>query len=224
MKQLSLFLISFLSILTAFSQNVPIPTNYSVIASVLGDLDRDGVDELVVAYNTKSDEEEISEGVPRELIIYKKQNSQWTVWQKSLQALYGSSDGGMMGDPFGGILIEKGILKISQEGGSRWKWGHTDKYRYDGKDFKLIGFDSYYGTPCEYWERVDFNLATGKIIIEKEFERCENDDENQKIYKREDETFFKRSIVITLQNRYSKDIVIVSPKYQHEIYLATKQD
>lgn len=109
MKQLSLFAIYFLSFTEAFSQNVPIPSNYSVVDSVLGDLDKDGVDELVVAYNTKSDEDEISEGVPRELIIYKKQNNRWVVWQKSMQALFGSSDGGMMGDPFGEITIEKGF-------------------------------------------------------------------------------------------------------------------
>ncbi len=224
MKQLSLFVIFFLSIIAAFSQNVPIPINYSVVDSVLGDLDKDGVDELVVAYNTKSDEDEIDKGVPRELIIYKKQNNQWAVWQKSMQALYGSSDGGMMGDPFGGIAIEKGVLKISQEGGSSWKWNHTDKYRYDGKRFKLIGYESHYGKICEFWEGVDFNLVTGKIIITKEFERCENDAENQEIYKRENEIFFKRGIILTLQNRSAKDILIVSPKYQHEIYLATTLD
>lgn len=117
MKQLSLFAIYFLSFTAAFSQNVPIPSNYSVVDSVLGDLDKDGVGELVVAYNTKSDEDKISEGVPRELIIYKKQNNRWVVWQKSMQALFGSSDGGMMGDPFGEITIEGGVLKILQEGG-----------------------------------------------------------------------------------------------------------
>lgn len=221
MKPLSLFVIFFLSIIVAFSQSVPIPSNYSVVDSVLGDLDKDGVDELVVAYNTKSDEDEIDKGVPRELVIYKRQNNRWGVWQKSMQALYGSSDGGMMSDPFGEITIEKGILKISHEGGGRWKWNFTDKYRYDGKEFKLIGYESYYGTPCEYWELVDFNLVTGKIIIEKEFERCENDAKNQEIYKRENETFFKKVITLNLQNRSAKDIIIVSPKYRHEIYFAT---
>lgn len=216
-------MIVFLSITECLSQNVPVPRNYSVIDSVLGDLDKDGVDELVVAYNTKSDEDEIDNGVPRELIIYKKMNNKWTVWQKSMQALYGSRDGGMMGDPFGEMLIEAGILKISQEGGSSWKWNHTDKYRYDGKRFKLIGYESHYGKICEFWEGVDFNLVTGKIIITKEFERCENDAEIQRIYKRENETFFKKGIVLTLQNRSAKDIIIISPKYRQEIYLASKR-
>ncbi len=103
-------------------------------------------------------------------------------------------------------------MKISHEGGGSWKWNFTDKYRHDGKEFKLIGYESYYGTPCESWELVDFNLVTGKIIIEKEFECCENDAENQEIYKRENETFFKKGITLNLQNRSSKDIIIISPK------------
>ena len=224
MKPLSLFVIYCLSITASFSQNVPIPSNYSVVESVFGDLDKDGVDELVVAYNTKSNEDEIREGVPRELIIYKKLNNKWTIWQKSMQALSGSSDGGPMGDPFGEISIEKGILKIYHEGGGSWKWNHTDKYRFDGKDFRLIGYESYSGMLCEHWEGVDFNLVTGKINFTKEFERCTNEGQNQEVYKRENETFFKKGIVITLQNRSAKDIVIVSPKYRHEIYLATTLD
>jgi hypothetical protein len=216
-------LILFLFIETeSIAQNIPIPVNYSLIGTAFGDLDKDGVDELVVAYNTKSNEVEISDGVPRELIIYKKANAKWTVWQKSMQALYGSRDGGMMGDPFGDISIKKGVLIISQDGGSSWKWGHTDKYRYDGKAFNLIGYVDNYGKPCEYWEQVDFNLVTGKLIVKKEFENCETAD--QKVYKRQNETFFKKGLNITLQNRSEKEIKIVSPKYRHEIYVAVKMD
>ena len=224
MKQFFLFLMLFFSATECISQSVPVPRDYSVIDSILGDLDKDGVDELVVAYNTKSDEEEIDNGVPRELIIYKKVNHKWIVWQKSMQALLGSRDGGMMGDPFGEITIENGILKILQEGGSSWKWNTIDKYRYDGKEFKLIGCESHYGKLCEYFGSFDFNLVTGKIDVEKEFERCKNDGENQVIYKRQNESFFKRGIVLTLQTRSAKDIVIVSPKYRHEIYIASKQN
>ncbi|WP_353548715.1 hypothetical protein [Sediminibacterium sp. KACHI17] len=224
MKHLFLFLMLFFSATVCLSQNVPIPRNYSIVDSIRGDLDKDGVDELVVAYNTKSDEEAIDDGVPRELIIYKLVNHKWSVWQKSTQALMGSRDGGMMGDPYGEMVIEKGILKILQEGGSSWKWNITDKYRYDGREFKLIGCESHYGKPCEYFGSFDFNLVTGKIDVQKEFERCKDDAEDPVIYKRQNEIFFKKGIVLSLQNRSAKDIMIVSPKYRHEIYIASKQD
>ncbi|NCT93342.1 MAG: hypothetical protein GXC72_02860 [Chitinophagaceae bacterium] len=219
-----LYLLSLLLYTTTigFSQEIPVPVNYSIIGKASGDLDKDGVEELVVAYNTSNHEEKINDGVPRELIIYKKTNGQWIVWQKSMQALYGSRDGGMMGDPFSGISVQKGVLHISQDGGSSWKWSRTDKYRYDGKAFKLIGFVSNYGKPCEYWEEIDFNLITGKVVVKKESEDCEKG--GQEVYKRQKEIFFKKGFNINLQNRAAKEIKILSPKYGFEIYVAIKNE
>lgn len=102
MKFLFLSLILIVNIAQSYSQSIPVPSDYSIIDSVFGDLDKDGLEELVVAYNTDL-KDEINDGVKRELIIYKKKNSNWAVWQKSMQALYGSRAGGMMGDPFGDI-------------------------------------------------------------------------------------------------------------------------
>ena len=195
-KTSQLILIAILNSLFALGQETPIPENYSIVDTVTGDLDNDGISELVAAYNTKQDSSD--EGVPRELIIYKKENNKWSVWKKSAQALYGSRDGGMMGDPYEEMKIEKAILKISHSGGSSWKWGHTDKYRYQDGEFALIGYASYGGKPCEYWEDVDFNLSTGKMIVKKEYEDC---DKGQEIYKRENETLYKKGLKITLQNR-----------------------
>ncbi len=119
----------------SYAQNLPIPENYTVIDSVSGDLDRDGIPELVVAYDTRKQPEDTLESVPRELIIYKTSHNGWEIWKRSMQALYGSRSGGMMGDPFEAITIEKRILLVSQNGGSSWKWGHTDKYRYQHDGF-----------------------------------------------------------------------------------------
>lgn len=216
-----LLVIICLSTLTIFGQHTPIPENYSVLSTVLGDLDNDGKEELVVAYNTKK-EEDSYESVPRELRIYKMKAGKWIVWKRSGQALYSSLDGGMMGDPLGKIEIKNGILNISQEGGSSWKWGHTDKYRYQKGEFYLIGYSSIYGKICEYLVSVDFNLSTGKMTVKKEYENCETSE--QEIYKRENETIYKKDIKISLQNRSSREIKIVTPKYKHEIYIATKYE
>jgi hypothetical protein len=72
------------------------------------------------------------------------------------------------------------------------------------------------GKPCEYWIHIDFNLSTGKIIYKKEFEDCEK---GQEIYKTENEAFYKKGISIDLNNRNSKELKIISPKYKHELYL-----
>lgn len=208
------FLLTLISV--SYGQELPIPDNYSVVDSVSGDLDKDSIDELVVAYNMGLEND--IDGVPRELIIYKRKNNKWTEWKKSDQALYGSKDGGMMGDPFGEIEIKNGILLISQNGGSSWKWGFTDKYRFQDGEFYLIGYSSIAGKLCEYWKDVDFNLSTGKMIVKKEFEECET--EEQQIYKRENETLHEKGLKIIIQNRQEREIKITTPNYGHEIYIA----
>ena len=200
----------------AKGQEVPIPDNYSIVDSISGDLDKDSINELVVAYNVGPENE--IDGVPRELIIYKLENDKWIEWKKSAQALYGSRDGGMMGDPYGEMEIRNGILHISQNGGNSWKWGFTDKYCFQDGEFYLIGYTSIGGKLCEYWREVDFNLSTGKMIVKKEFEECETDD--QEIYKRENETLFEKGLKITIQKRQEREIKITTPKYGHEIYIA----
>jgi hypothetical protein len=222
-KLMLLFFIAFLCG-QAVGQSVPVPPNYSVVDNVPGDLDQDGIAELVVAYNTEKESEDASESVPRELIIYKKEHDGWVIWKRSGQALYGSRDGGMMGDPFEDIQIENGVLSVSQSGGSSWKWGHTDKYRYQDGAFYLIGYSSSYGRICDYWTNVDFNISTGKMIVTKAYEKCDGEEEDQKIYKREDETLYHKGLKIKLENRSEKELVIVTPKYRHEVYITASSD
>ncbi len=213
MKKITLIVsFIFLNTLIVLGQNIP--KNYVVIDSISGDLDNDNIKELVVVFNTKKTEKE-NENIPRELRIYKKINKKWINWKNSEQALYGSREGGMVGDPYAGIKIKNGILLISHFGGSSWKWGYTDKYRFQNEDFYLIGYESNYGKPCDFWQNVDFNLSTGKIIFEKEYEDCEK----EKIYKRENETFYEKKLKITLEKRQAKEIEITSPKNNYKIHL-----
>jgi hypothetical protein len=202
----------------ANAQSIPVPSGYTVVDTVSGDLDKDLVPELVVAYNTGPEID--NESVSRALIIYKRSGKAWKEWKRSSQALYGSDDGGMMGDPFGGMEITNGVLHISHSGGSSWKWGFTDKYRYQNGDFYLIGYTSVDGKPCEYWMDIDFNLSTGKMIVTKEYEECESEGDGV-IYKKENETVMQKGLQITLQNRNTREVKITTPQYKHEIYIAS---
>jgi len=209
-----IFLIT--SIQCVLAQEIPIPKGYSVVDTITGDLDKDSIKELVVAYNTDIASE--FGGFHRELSVYKLENNAWKLWKTSQQALYGSKDGGMMGDPFDEMRIKEGILHISQNGGSSWKWGFTDKYRFQDGAFYLIGYTSISGKICEYWRDVDFNLLTGKMIVKKEFKNCKA--EESKIYKTENETFYRKGLKITMDKRLESEILITTPKYGHKIYIA----
>lgn len=217
-----LFLFALLLILKqSYAQQIPIPAHYKLIDSAYGNLDNDSSKEMAAVYNTKIENPDSSENIPRELIIYKKNAGQWVAWQKSSQAIGGTQDGGMLGDPFAGIIIQNGILIINEEGGSSWKWNTTNSYRYQDGAFYLIGYHSFYGKLCEYWQEIDFNLSTGKLLFSKEFEDC---DKKQQIYKRQKETLYKKGIKITLQQRNAKTITLTTPRYHEEIYIAIKED
>jgi len=125
----------------------------------------------------------------------------------------------MMGDPLDLMEIKDGILNISFFGGSSWKWSYTDKYRFQNNHFELIGYTHTYFKLCEYWETSDYNLVTGKLVVKKEYEKCEN--QKQFFYKSENETFNKKIDAITLNNRNQKEIIFESPKYKHRISISS---
>jgi hypothetical protein len=194
---------------------VPIPNNYFIIDSVMGNLNKDSIKELAVVYNTGPDNK--IEGVSRELVIYILIHEKWTEWEKSSQAILRSNEGGIMGDPFQKIEIKNGILLINHYGGSRWQWGYTDKYRFQNGKFYLIGFNSIEGSPCEYSKEVDFNLSTGKLVVKKEFQVCTGDEELEIHGKKENEILFEKGHKITLELRNKIGAKIVTPKYGHVI-------
>lgn len=193
-------------------QTVKIPPTYHVLSEVLGDLNQDGIEEKVIVYSTS---DITNEGTTREVQILKYENDQWVIWKKSRQAVLKSKQGGIMGDPYDGIEIKNGTLIFSFLGGSSWKWSFQDKYRFQNGEFELVEHLSTYGKLCEYWSIINFNLSSGKLVFRKEFEDCDKD---QEVYKTENETFYKKGIKITIQNRDWNAITIISPKYKHSIH------
>ncbi|RZJ51055.1 MAG: hypothetical protein EOO19_01705 [Chryseobacterium sp.] len=187
------------------------PKNSTINETVDGDLDGDQVPEKVVIYNIPTNNDS---GDIREIQILKKVNNKWTILEKSRKAIHGSKDGGMMGDPYQSTTIENGILNISHYGGSSWKWGGTDKYRFQNGHFELIGISSENGKPEEYWTTVDFNLSTGKLVFDKEVVNTKEYGKSKK------EIFTKKGLKINLQNRHQeKQRELVLPQTKEKVYL-----
>ncbi|MDR2238793.1 MAG: hypothetical protein LBE92_21980 [Chryseobacterium sp.] len=184
------------------------PENSILTETADGDLDGDHVPEKVNVYTIKAEGES---GEVREIQILKKINQQWTILEKSTNAILDSDSGGMMGDPFSGISIEKGILIISHFGGSSWKWAFTDKYRYQNGHFELIGYTGSSGRPGDYMKYIDFNLSTGQLNFRNDVDDTRQYGPSQK------ETYIKKGVKINLQNRGNQRIKIVLPKTREEI-------
>jgi len=210
MKTILCVLLMMFSILS-FAQKEFQPEGSTVIETAEGDLDGDQVPEKVMIYNTQDTAEY---GNIREIQILKKVDGKWKILEKSRNALLKSRDGGMMGDPYQQTEIRNGVLMITQAGGSSWKWGYTDKYRFQNGRFELIGYSSGSGKPEEYWTDVDFNLSTGRLTFEKEVENTKEYGKSQK------ETFVKRGLKINLQNRnQEKRREILLPETKEKVYL-----
>ncbi|KMQ60727.1 hypothetical protein ACM40_13325 [Chryseobacterium sp. BLS98] len=205
------FTLSVIISIFCFAQKELQPAGSEILDTVEGDLDGDKIPERVVIYTT-TDEGEL--GKIREIQIQKKSGGTWMVLSKSRNAILESAGGGMMGDPYQETTIEKGILNITQAGGSSWKWGYTDKYRFQNGRFELIGHSSTYGRPVDYWTEVDFNLSTGQLNYNKEVENtAEYGQSMQEIY-------IKKGLKIDLQNRNQKEPrKIILPKTKEEVYL-----
>jgi len=193
-----------------FAQKEFQPKGSTINETIDGDLDGDKVPEKVIVYNIPTKD---NSGDLREIQILKKVNNKWTILEKSGNAILGSKDGGMMGDPYMSTTIKNGILTIYHYGGSSWKWGVKDKYRFQNGHFELIGFSTESGKPEEYWKTIDFNLSTGKLIFTKKVG-------NTKEYgKSKNETFIKKGVKINLQNRnQEKQRKIILPQTKEEVY------
>ena len=210
LKPIFIFLVGCPAFLYA-QQAVPIKKEF-VLDEKIGDLDRDGVEEKVTVVSLPDSP---GKAMIRELRVFKKYGWDWKLWTSSVKAILPFQEGGTLGDPFEYIEIDRGILYIRQSGGNAWKWGQTDKYRFQRGAFELIGYTSFYGRPCEYWAGFDFNIAARKVIYKKEYENCSLKKEKSK---KEQENFkYRLKKKITLENRYESYTTITSPKLKQEI-------
>ncbi|CAJ1823222.1 hypothetical protein [Aeromonas hydrophila] len=144
-----------------------------VIGEAMGDLDKDGIDEKVIVLDTGLDGEI---GTQRTLLIYKKKQDKWVLWHSSQGPILDSAHGGMMGDPFISVDIQRGAIVIDHFGGSRHKWSYIHRYRFNNKSWYLIGATVNYGAPCEGFFEFDFNVTTGKATYKTYQDGCENED------------------------------------------------
>ncbi|NHN25016.1 hypothetical protein FIA58_004925 [Flavobacterium jejuense] len=193
------------------TEKIQIPKTFKILDETEGDLDKDGIPEKVIVYDT---EKETDLGTERQIYIYKNNNGKWEFWKKAIGAVLPSQHGGMMGDPFDEISIERNCIVINHFGGSRQKWNYTHRFRYQGGDFQLIGATVNFGSPCDYFETMDYNLSNGKINYEKETEDCEND--TSKVEK--EEMVMKRKTLPTMNGFYPGNNEVKFPNSETTIY------
>ena len=165
-----------------------IPKDYDTLYGglVKGDLNKDGVDDAVLALYHKMEEQDAekidTDSIPPRLLIILFGTAKGYVQSATSSAvLLCKHCGGVFGDPFSGITIEKNVLTISHYGGSSWRWSIDDKFRFQNNEWYLIGETKYSYWDVEHCDTLDefagtdyedINFVTGQYEIKKISEDC----------------------------------------------------
>lgn len=214
MKKIILFIFS-LSLNYSIAQTNEQDKENFKIAQATGDLDKDGIDEKIEIWNRAIN---TYNGLMREIRILKKEKSNWKLWKKYDNCIP-PSKAGNKGDAFSQIRIIKGVLNLEYIIDVEASW--SEKYRYQNNEFEMIGYSSKVSSLCNEFRYADFNLSTVKIIVKKEIEKCKENGDGGKITRILDETFHYKNLKINLNNRFSKEIEIISPKHKIEVFFYT---
>lgn len=134
-----------------------------VISNIKGDLNKDGVDDMVTVK-----QDTVNETRPYRLEIYLTQNDKkvklFLLSDSAIVAKYPNGNNGFaMTTLFTGIIIKKGTLTINHEL-TRGSFAH--QFRFQNGKFELIGYRSA-GVSGRDVEEVDFNLSTGNKVVRR---------------------------------------------------------
>ncbi|HYF81528.1 MAG TPA: hypothetical protein VEB00_00665 [Clostridia bacterium] len=133
-------------------------------SKVEGDLNKDGISDVAVVVEGISTSEEAA---PRMLIIaLGNEDKSYSLSIKAEKTILRADEGGVMGDPFMGLEIDRGSLLINHYGGSAWRWSNTYRFRFQDDGWYLIGAtkDWFHAVSSAGRLYEDFNLLTGDYI------------------------------------------------------------
>lgn len=114
-----------------------IPDGYQILDTCSGDLNLDQyVDYLVLLAQNGEDSLSKTSGddIKRRLLILTGTGGSYALAAQSDNAVYCSSCGGMMGDPYQKLVIKNGYFSIEHYGGSADRWTRTITFKYSTAD------------------------------------------------------------------------------------------
>ncbi|MBX9785384.1 MAG: hypothetical protein K2X48_19025 [Chitinophagaceae bacterium] len=151
-----------------------VPAGWKIIDSAYGGLNKDGTKDAaliiqhkdsVALLNSMDDTVLTQPGIL--LLLFKNASSNKYNLIEQSNTFILKHDNSIMTDPYQGLSIEKCILKIDfilfYSMGSWYTSSSSYKFRYDGKEFKLIGadFSSIHRATLDY-EEYSYNFLTKK--------------------------------------------------------------
>lgn len=157
-----------------------VPKGWRILDQASGDLNKDDKPDKVVIVEP-ADLTSDNSSAPRLLIVLlaDRESSVFKVSAVSYKSVRPRHTGGVLGDPFEELKIERGTFVISHYAGSRDRWGFTHRYRWQDGGWFLIGRTTInHDTLSPEHHEKDENLITGRVIekiVDKEGNKSETD-------------------------------------------------
>lgn len=111
-----------------------IPKGYSILDTASGNLNLDKHNDMIVILK-KNNEAQTADIIDNPearplLILLGQKNGELKLAAKSNSTVYCYDCGGMMGDPYQGIVIKDGYFSIEHYAGSAWRWSRIITYKF----------------------------------------------------------------------------------------------
>jgi hypothetical protein len=152
-----------------------IPTGWHILdvnyenakAKAEGDLNKDGIQDIAIVIENTADIDDRSL-----LIAFGTKDNTYSLSIIADNVILGALDGGGWGDPFDGIIIDRGSVVVNDYGGSGQRWYHNYRFRFQENDWYLIGATMGWNHPIKEgtemaFDTEDYNLLTGDYIFDK---------------------------------------------------------
>lgn len=152
-----------------------VPINYSILDSVSGDLNLDGISDYILVLK-QNGEDTLSDVVNNPskrplLILIRDKNNQLQLTRRNDNTVYCVDCGGILGDPYTGITIKNGYFSIEHYGGSAWRWTRIITYKYLSQENEwLLHKDGYESFHTSDPENIDIQIKTRKDFGKVKFE------------------------------------------------------
>lgn len=206
-------LLSLLFSIDSFSQEMSIPDElkpfimpgYEAMDVVKGDLNKDKRDEYLLVLKTAGEDTFSFDNTDWDahrpiLVIIRQANGTLKTVAVNNELIFCKNCGGVMGDPYQGLVIKPGEFTADFYGGSSWRWAESFTFRYDAvkknwflQTHKSTSFQS--GDPDKTMnESIISRTEMGDISIEKFTPHYNADSSSWKV--KAAKTYFYNSPVI----------------------------
>jgi hypothetical protein len=160
-----------------------IPKGWKVIKKIEGDFNKDKLIDVAAVIESENINKNDTDEPPRILfILFRQADGSYKLSIQNAKAVFKSDDGGVFGDPFAGLTLDRGSMLLDFYGGSAERWGYSFRFRYQDNGWFLIGatINSNNVNTGEGATK-DFNLLTGKMDL---FETFADGKESKKLIDR----------------------------------------